>query len=214
MDNFYYYYYNDKNSNSFDSISNASEQEKNKLNYREQIDEDDPDQVIDVTGKMYNSKINNLIDYNYLKELQKQNMDKINKRDKISKGKANKNKIPTKKLDLIEYLKDEIKNESLDDKDDDEGTLCQSQSINYNNILDELSHSSNSIVSNISVTNLNSYSKKTHKAKFSNYKNVKNNNKGNKKSKNKDKINSKNSISNKSNKSKKKTKISSKSKEK
>ena len=215
MDNFYYYYYNDKNSNSFDSFSNASEQEKNKLNYREQIDEDDPDQVIDVTGKMHNSKINNLIDYNYLKELQKHNMDKNNKRSRISKGKANKNKIPAKKYDLIEHLKDEIKDEFLDDKDDNVGNLCQSQTINYNNILDELSHSSNSIVSNISVTNLNSYSKKTHKAKFSNYKNVKNNNKGNKKSKNKDKdkTNSKNSIPNKS-KSKKKPKISSKSKKK
>ena len=213
MDNFYYYYYNDKNSNSFDSFSNASEQEKNKLNYREQIDEDDPDQVIDVTGKMYNSKINNLIDYNYLKELQKNNINKIKKRSKISKGKANKNKIPVKKYDLIEHLKDEIKDESLDDKDDNEGNLCQSQTINYNNILDELSHSSNSIVSNISVTNLNSYSKKTHKAKFSNSKNVKNNNKGSKKSKNKDKdkLNSKNSNSSKT---KKKDKISSKSKKK
>ena len=38
--------------------------------------------------------------------------------------------------------------------------------MNYHNILDELSQSANSVVSNISMRNINYYSKKTHNTKY------------------------------------------------
>ena len=165
LDNFYYYYYyNDNNSN-----STNSEHEKNKIDYRKQIDEDDPDQVIDVTGKFYNSKINNFLlnsNYKYLKDNKSPDLKRNNT------GKANKNKLPQKKIESMKKLKedDEINDDSIDFKNN-EGNLCQSQTIDYNNILDELSQSASSIVSNISVKNsvknINNYSKKTHKTKFS-----------------------------------------------
>ena len=46
-----------------------------------------------------------------------------------------------------------------------EGTIIN-QKLKYNYILDELSESTSSKKSNISMTNINSYSIKTHKTKF------------------------------------------------
>ena len=92
-----------------------------------------------------------------------------------------------KKLDIdekndIELFKEEKKEEDEDEIEkkisykifdkfesfEEDDSLHQSESLNYNNILDELSESKNSIISNISMKNINSYSKKTHKTKYNN----------------------------------------------
>ena len=182
LENFYIYYYNNdnnnnnNNSNSYNSYSN-SEQENNKLNYRNQIDDDDPDQVIDISNQMYKSKLNNYFlnsNYKYIK-----------KNYKIDKKKTGKNKKKDIKKDILNMkykLKENLKMEANNNtgqnlfqykldilgSKDDEDKLYQSQSLNYNNILDELSQSANSVVSNISVRNINFYSKQTHEAKFTN----------------------------------------------
>ena len=195
LDNFYIYYYNNNginnnnNSNSVNSVStNSDQQEKNKLNYRNQIDEDDPDQVIDISDQFYKSKLNHFLlkttNYKYIKTNNDENKDKEeknkkkpekNKKNKIPKpnmkNKLNKNKNEStdKNLDelddknIFQYKFDSIK--SKDDNDND-SIFSQSQNLNYNNILDELSQSAKSVVSNITVPNIHSYSKRTHEAKF------------------------------------------------
>ena len=170
LDNFYIYYYNDndndnENNNSFNSNSSSNENGKNIFNYRNQIDEDDPDQVIDISKQIYKSKINNFFskqNYKYIKDNNKP--DLINIKD---------NSI--KKYELEDDLKkddNELKKvfqrfDSLD-SNNDKDSLHQSECLNYNNILDELCPSVSSAVSNISMKNINSYSKKTHKTKFNN----------------------------------------------
>ena len=195
LDNFYIYYYNNNginnnnNNNSVNSVStNSDQQEKNKLNYRNQIDEDDPDQVIDISDQFYKSKLNHFLlkttNYKYIKMNYDENKDKEgknkkkpekNKKDKIPKPNIknklnkNKNKSTDKNLDelndknIFQYKFDSIK--SRDDNDND-SIFSQSQNLNYNNILDELSQSAKSVVSNITVPNIHSYSKRTHEAKF------------------------------------------------
>ena len=179
IENFYIYYYNnnnednENNSNSFNSYSTKSEHEKNKLDYRNQIDDNDPDQVIDISNKMYKSKISNFFlksNYKYIKD--NKNIDK-----------EEKNYKPTNKYKLEDYFKEE-ENEDDDENEkknsykifdrfeciDEENSFHQSESVNYNNILDEISESKNSVISNISMKNLNAYSKKTHKTKYNNEK--------------------------------------------
>ena len=192
LDNFYIYYYNNNginnnnNNNSVNSVStNSDQQEKNKLNYRNQIDEDDPDQVIDISDQFYKSKLNHFLlkttNYKYIKMNYDENKDKEgknkkkpekNKKDKIPKPNMknkNKNKSTDKNLNelndknIFQYKFDSIK--SRDDNDND-SIFSQSQNLNYNNILDELSQSAKSVVSNITVPNIHSYSKRTHEAKF------------------------------------------------
>ena len=196
LDNFYIYYYNNNginnnNNNSVNSVStNSDQQEKNKLNYRNQIDEDDPDQVIDISDQFYKSKLNHFLlkttNYKYIKMNYDENKDKDkegknkkkpekNKKDKIPKPNMknklnkNKNRSTDKNLNelndknIFQYKFDSIK--SKDDNDND-SIFSQSQNLNYNNILDELSQSAKSVVSNITVPNIHSYSKRTHEAKF------------------------------------------------
>ena len=50
--------------------------------------------------------------------------------------------------------------------EDDEDSNHNSEYLKYNYILDELNHSVKSFNSNISMKNIDSYSKKTHKTKF------------------------------------------------
>ena len=186
MENFYIYYYNNNeendkdkddneiNTNSSNSFSTKSEIVKNKLDYRNQIDEDDPDQVIDISNQMYKSKINNFLlksNYKYIKNYSKPNLTEIENKKKKKKN------ISKKENKLKEYLKknyDEIqmknilKKFDIEDSKEEEDSINKSESLNYNNILDELSESLSSVVSNISMKNINFYSKKTHKTKYTN----------------------------------------------
>ena len=199
LDNFYIYYYNSstdihKNKpNSVNSLSDNSEQQEiNKLDYRSQIDENDPDQVIDISNQFYKSKMNNFLLKSNYKYIKKNNDDDENDKNAKKVRKNNKNKIPLpnkknnvknnknskdnnlkdlidKKLFIFQNKFDDYKN------DNDDDILSQSQNLNYNNILDELSQSAKSVASNISVRNMHSYSKRTHETKFTN--DNKNNNK-------------------------------------
>ena len=187
LENFYFYYYNnnnednENNSNSYNSDSTNSEHEKNKLDYRNQIDDNDPDQVIDISNQFYKSKINNFFlksNYKYIKENKKDDLMNITFGNINNNN--NNNKI-IKEYKLKEYLKEDAGDDDDDDigmknifqrfdiydtKDDDENSIHQSASMNYHNILDELSQSANSVVSNISMRNINYYSKKTHNTKY------------------------------------------------
>ena len=173
IENFYIYYYNNNDdndngndNNSFNSYSTNSEHEKNKLDYRNQIDEDDPDQVIDISKQFFKSKINKFFlksNYKYIKDNKKLDVDENNDIEILKEEKKEEEdedeiekKISYKIFDRFEYL------------DGDDNSLHQSESLNYNNILDELSESKNSVISNISMKNINYYSKKTHKTKYNN----------------------------------------------
>ena len=175
LDNFYFYYYSNENSkeNSID-ISHSQNSEKsnknrnnNKINYLNEIDEDDPDQVIDISKSIFNNKYNN----SYLKS----NLNYV--------------KEYTNKKKQKEIYENKIKNiyENIysSKNDNENNSIHNSEYLNYNYILEELSKSSvKSFTSNKSM-NINSYSKKTHQGKFK--KNENSHNKNIKKSKNKNK---------------------------
>ena len=152
LDNFYFYYYNnieEKEINKENSISSNSDSyknyNKNNINYLNQLDENDPDQVIDISKNKNYNKMNNFYlksNYNYVKDYNNKKKEK----------EFNENKIKN--------MYDNLKLQ----KDDD--SITNSEYLNYNNILDELSQSAKSFTSNISIKNINFYSKKTHKTKF------------------------------------------------
>ena len=155
LDNFYFYYYSNdedkENSNDLSHSKNSdfsnNENKVKKINYLNQIDEDDPDQVIDISNTKNNYKFSNSFlksNYNYVKDYntQKKKKEEYEKRIKNI-------------YDNLYNIKEDI----------DNGSIHNSECLNYNSILDELSQSAKSITSNISM-NINSYSKKTHKAKF------------------------------------------------
>ena len=185
LENFYFYYYNNEddnenNSNSFNSYSNNSEHEKNRIDYRNQIDENDPDQVIDISSQFYKSKINKFFsksNYKYIKDNKKDDLMNITFGNKNNN---NSNKI-IKEYKLKEIFKEDYDDDENDkeigmknifqrfdiyDSKDDQNSVHQSANMNYNNILDELSQKANSVISNISLRNINDYSKKTHKTKY------------------------------------------------
>ena len=196
LDNFYIYYYNNdndndneiynennNNDNSFNSnsVKDITKNKKNIFNYRNQIDENDPDQVIEISNELYKSNKNTFFlksNYKYIKKNNKKSDGNNINDNNIINTAMNKNEI-----DIDEYIKEknnDNKNKiefqrlnSLDSKSDKD-SIHQSERLNYNNILEELSQSVSSIVSNISMKNINSYSKKTHKTKFknSNHKNI------------------------------------------
>ena len=207
FENFYIYYYNDNennnnNSNSFNSYSTNSEHDKNKLDYRNQLDDDDPDQVIDITNQIYKSSINNF----YFKSNYKYRKDNSESDSKYNNLKTKNNLIQSKKRKLEENFKKKIDEDRMkkilqkfetlenenDGEDDEKDSLHQSESLKYNNILDEISQKSNSIISNKSLKNIYSYSKMIDKIDFkNNHKKIKKEKSQNKK-KNKNKIGSKN----------------------
>ena len=176
LDNFYFYYYSNENSkeNSIDishsqnsEKSNKNKNNNNKINYLNEIDEDDPDQVIDISKSIFNNKYNN----SYLKS----NLNYV--------------KEYTNKKKQKEIYENKIKNiyENIysTKNDNENNSIHNSEYLNYNYILEELSQSSvKSFTSNKSM-NINSYSKKTHQGKFK--KNENSQNKNIKKSKNKNK---------------------------
>ena len=207
FENFYIYYYNDNennndNSNSLNSYSTNSEHDKNKLDYRNQLDDDDPDQVIDITNQIYKSSINNF----YFKSNYKYRKDNSESDSKYNNLKTKNNLIQSKKRKLEENFKKKIDEDRMkkilqkfetlenenDGEDDEKDSLHQSESLKYNNILDEISQKSNSIISNKSLKNIYSYSKMIDKIDFkNNHKKIKKEKSQNKK-KNKNKIGSKN----------------------
>ena len=154
IDNFYFYYYNNdeekENDNdiSLSKISNK-EIENNKKNYLNRIDDNDPDQVIDISKNKFNYKYNNSYlksNYNYIKEY------KSHKKEK----ELIENRIKNIWDNL--YLKN-------DEKDND--SINNSENLDYKYILEEISQSSvKSFNTNINVKTFDSYSKKTHKTKF------------------------------------------------
>ena len=207
FENFYIYYYNNNennndNSNSLNSYSTNSEHDKNKLDYRNQLDDDDPDQVIDITNQIYKSSINNF----YFKSNYKYRKDNSESDSKYNNLKTKNNLIQSKKRKLEENFKKKIDEDRMkkilqkfetlenenDGEDDEKDSLHQSESLKYNNILDEISQKSNSIISNKSLKNIYSYSKMIDKIDFkNNHKKIKKEKSQNKK-KNKNKIGSKN----------------------
>ena len=207
FENFYIYYYNNNennndNSNSLNSYSTNSEHDKNKLDYRNQLDDDDPDQVIDITNQIYKSSINNF----YFKSNYKYRKDNSESDSKYNNLKTKNNLIQSKKRKLEENFKKKIDEDRMkkilqkfetlenenDGEEDEKASLHQSESLKYNNILDEISQKSNSIISNKSLKNIYSYSKMIDKIDFkNNHKKIKKEKSQNKK-KNKNKIGSKN----------------------
>ena len=156
LDNFYFYYYsNEEEKDNSSDISHSQKSDfskkesnnNNRINYLNEID-DDPDQVIDISKSRYNYKYNNTYlksNYNYVKEYQ-------NKKKEIE---LLENRIKNL-YDKLYSQKEEIDNQSIHN----------SENLNYKNILDELVESTKSVTSNISMKNIDFYSKKTHKAKF------------------------------------------------
>ena len=162
LENFYIYYYNDiennNNSNSFNSYSTNSEHERNKFDYRNQIDDDDPDQVIDVTNQIYKSSIYNFY-FKPNKSIKDNNFNLKNKKrktDEILKRKIDEDRMKNI-MQKFETLEKENENEK--DDDDEKDSLNQSESLKFNNKLDEISQQSNSVISNKSLRNIYSYSK-------------------------------------------------------
>ena len=154
IDNFYFYYYNNEEEKEIDndiSFSNNSNKEiqNNNKNYLNKIDDNDPDQVIDISKSKFNYKYNNSYlksNYNYIKEY------KSHKKEK----ELIENRIKNIWDNL--YLKN-------DEKDND--SINNSENLNYKYILEEISQSSvKSFNTNINVKTFDSYSKKTHKTKF------------------------------------------------
>ena len=154
IDNFYFYYYNNEEEKEIDndiSFSNNSNKEiqNNNKNYLNKIDDNDPDQVIDISKSKFNYKYNNSYlksNYNYIKEYK-------NKR---------------KEKELIENrIKNIWDNLYLKKEEKDNDSINNSENLNYKYILEEISQSSvKSFNTNINVKNLDSYSKRTHKTKF------------------------------------------------
>ena len=170
IDNFYFYYYNNEEEKEIDndiSFSNNSNKEiqNNNKNYLNKIDDNDPDQVIDISKSKFNYKYNNSYlksNYNYIKEY--------------------KNKKKEKEL-IENRIKNIWDNLYLKKEEKDNDSINNSENLNYKYILEEISQSSvKSFNTNINVKNLDSYSKRTHKTKFKkNLSKSKNNKKAKKK---------------------------------
>ena len=149
---------------SLSKISNK-EIENNKKNYLNRIDDNDPDQVIDISKNKFNYKYNNSYlksNYNYIKEY--------------------KNKKKEKEL-IENRIKNIWDNLYLKKEEKDNDSINNSENLNYKYILEEISQSSvKSFNTNINVKTFDSYSKKTHKTKFKkNLSKSKNNKKAKKK---------------------------------
>ena len=173
LDTFYSYFYNNEEEKEFDndyefsrsknSEVSKKEGENNKIDYLNEIDEDNPDQVIDISKSKYN--FNNIylkFNYNYIKDYN----------NKKKEQELNENRIKN--------IFDNLYSQN-DEKDND--SIHNSENLNYKYILEEVSQRSvKSYNTNVDMKNINSYSK-THKAKFK--KNDSSKNKSTKKSKKK-----------------------------
>jgi hypothetical protein len=173
LDTFYSYFYNNEEEKEFDNDKDFSqsknsevskkEGENNKIDYLNEIDEDNPDQVIDISKSKYN--FNNIylkFNYNYIKDYN------------------NKKKEQELYENRIKNIFDNLYSHN-DEKDND--SIHNSENLNYKYILEEVSQRSvKSYNTNVDMKNINSYSK-THKTKFK--KNDSSKNKSTKKSKKK-----------------------------
>jgi len=173
LDTFYSYFYNNEEEKEFDNDYDFShsknsevskkEGETNKIDYLNEIDEDNPDQVIDISKSKYN--FNNIylkFNYNYIKD--------YNNKKKEQELYENK----------IKNIFDNLYSQN-EEKDND--SIHNSENLNYKYILEEVSQRSvKSYNTNVDMKNINSYSK-THKTKFK--KNDSSKNKSTKKSKKK-----------------------------
>ena len=182
---FFIYCYND-NSNSTNSYSIKSENDKLKTDFEKALKKDE--NIINNINN-YNQNINE-----FLKPCKKKSENLIKKNTyfnlmNINTGKNKKDKILTKKIDLGAYFKKKPNKNDYKENNNNKVYLndnqnssnegsSQNKKINYSNILDELSQSiSSSSKSTFSMKNLNSYSKKTHQTKFCSNHSVKNNSK-------------------------------------
>jgi hypothetical protein len=165
---FYFYCYND-NSHSTNSLSTKSDHDKSRKK-----------QEIISYKESNHYKINDFLNQNKKTEKNKQkisafpSVNKLSSFMEINTGNIIKEKICLRQNDFEAYFKAKLKipkpkdyynifhhNKSTKKKED-----AHIQTVKYKNILDELSSSISSTKSNISMKNLNSYSKKTHRAKF------------------------------------------------
>ena len=165
---FYFYCYND-NSHSTNSLSTKSDHDKSRKK-----------QEIISYKESNHYKINDFLNQNKKTEKNKQkisafpSVNKLSSFMEINTGNIIKEKICLRQNDFEAYFKAKLKipkpkdyynifhhNKSTKKKED-----AHNQTVKYKNILDELSSSISSTKSNISMKNLNSYSKKTHRAKF------------------------------------------------
>lgn len=173
LDTFYSYFFDGGEEKEFDkdydfshsknSESSKKEAEINKIFYLNEIDEENPDQVIDISKSRYN--FNNIYlksNYNYIKDYNNKKKEKELYENRIKNI-----------FDNLYSFKDEKDNDSIHN----------SENLNYKDILEEVSQRSvKSYNTNVDMKNINSYSK-THKTKFK--KNESSKNKNVKKSKKK-----------------------------
>ena len=173
--NYFINSYNDA-SYSTNSYSIKSDHEKNKFmpifdkNKNKKKEEN-------ILNKLYNDKINDFLKSNIKKEKRKHIYNPLRKYFNfinINTGNINKKRICIKHGDFDINFKNIIKSNepmeykiSFDTQSSKKEGSIQSQQIKYNNILDELSQSISSTKSNLSVKNINSFTKKTHRARFS-----------------------------------------------
>jgi hypothetical protein len=165
---FYFYCYND-NSHSTNSLSTKSDHDKNRIK-----------QEIISYKESNHYKINDFLNQNKKTEKNKQKISafpsetKLSSFMKINTGNISKKKICLRQNDFETYFKEKLKIPKAKDyynifyhnKSSKKEEDAHNQTVKYKNILDELSSSISSTKSNISMKNLNSYSKKTHRAKF------------------------------------------------
>jgi len=176
-DDIYYYCYND-NSNSTNSYSTKSNHEKKK------------NKLFTKTSKKANYlkenineiKINKFLNQNEKEDKNEKtsiynSLSKLNNFMNINTEFISPKKICVRHYDFEKYFKEMVSKkgketeenennisfESLTSKKDGSS---QSQQIKYEDILDELSPSLSSSISNFSVNNIDSYSKRTHRTKF------------------------------------------------
>ena len=174
---FYFYCYND-NSNSTNSYSTKSNHEKKK------------NKLFTKTSKKANYlkenineiKINKFLNQNEKEDKNEKtsiynSLSKLNNFMNINTEFISPKKICVRHYDFEKYFKEMVSKkgketeenennisfESLTSKKDGSS---QSQQIKYGDILDELSPSLSSSISNFSVNNIDSYSKRTHRTKF------------------------------------------------
>ena len=183
-DDFFIYCYNDI-SNSTNSYSTKSDHEKKKLIPFSEKNKKKEEYLF---NKTINTKINDF--WNSTRKKKKEILHKINPSYcnfiNSSAGNIHKTKICKKHSDYDVIFKNNIFKDNMINENYPMETKSsfktqtskkeesrQSRQKKYNNILNELKHNLSFTKSNLSLKNINSYSKKTHRAKFSSNNSVK-----------------------------------------
>ena len=179
------YKYVNKNGNLYNLIPIGSYKKKKPKHLKKGTND-----ILKGKDKKINEELDNFYFYYYSNEEEKDNSSDIShsqKSDFSKKESNNKNRInylneidddPDQVIDISKsrynykynntYLKSNYNyvKEYQNKKKEIEQSIHNSENLNYKNILDELVENTKSVTSNISMKNIDFYSKKTHKAKF------------------------------------------------